>query len=251
MSSDAIHAKTAYLLTREFSPDSAAAIIPKSDSDFDPADYLTLAKLQAFIIKVKHAAIRRETPCAFRLLSEAGMELQFFGDWAPQYLVARRAGPIPPPRHLLLLSGAFQRFCAAAGAEYAVIADMFEHEFALCSACGVHPSRLRNGAFVFDGLCILTSTCHDLPAIARHDVPLDGVTLERRRYLLYQHTPAMASARVLELDAVSALVARAASDGADLDGIARQLKCADVNMIGAVLAALRDHGLGHPREDLS
>lgn len=251
MSSDAIHAKTAYLLTREFSPESAAAVMPKSDSDFGPADYLALAKLQAFIIKVKHAAIRREAPCAFRLLSEAGMELQFFADWAPQYLAARRAGPIPPPRHLLLLSHAFQRFRAVAGARYGVIADMFEHEFALGSAHDLHPSRLRDGAFVFDGLCILTSTCHDLPAIVRDNVPLAGVTLERRRYLLYQRASAIASARVLELDAVSALVARAASEAADLDGIARRLQCADLNMIGAVLAALRDHGLGHVREDRS
>jgi len=248
MSSEAIHAKTAYLLTRGFSPDSAAAIVPDGDADFKPDDYATLAKVQAFIIKVKHAAIRREAPCAFRLLAEAHMELRFFADWAPQYLAARHTGPIPLEEHMLLLHDAFTRFCAAAGPAQGVIADMFRHEFALGAARHAHPCRLRDGVFVFDGLCILTGTRYDLPAIVRDATPLAAVTADRQRYLLYQHAPAAPCVRVLELDPLSALVARAAGAATDVDGIARQVKYATPDMIADVLDALREHGIGRPGE---
>lgn len=235
---DVMQAQAAYLLTH------ACAV----NDEVRPAHHAELMKVQAFIIKVKHAAIKRETPCTFRLLAEAGIELAFFQFFARDYLAARRSGPLPRLPHLALLRHAFRRF--QDGGE--LIPAMFEHEYALCTDLATHSARLPDGAFIFEGACVLASSDHDLPAICNQQ---GSAAVHRgRHYFLYQQTDSQAATRVLELDALSAAVLLANGGATTTDAVAWRLceqgaTMLSSEMVETVFDALCTHGLGTLRDD--
>jgi hypothetical protein len=254
LNTDAIQAQAAYLLTHAFSVEETNDSILFSPN-FQPEQYAQLLKVQAFIVKVKHASIRRETPCTFRLLAKAGLELRFFASLAAGYLAARRNGPIPTLQHLTLLRQAFQRFGALGEPACPLIADMYEHEFALRTPLDTHPARLADGAFVFEGACVLACSRYDLPSIRNLDVGAALSVPGPRHYLLYQHAAGMPATRVLELDTLSAVVVQASSGTATSSAVAAKLCQASlgelsVDIIDAVFDALRERGIGTPRQEL-
>ena len=200
MNTDTIHAAAANLLTRAISDPASIENSPDCLSCFSLEQYSEIKKLQAFIIKVKHTAIRRELPCTFRLLGQAQLELPFFCAFAPAYLAARRAGLFP--------TGLIWACCATPSIVFAVARKSPSTTcWPTCSSmktrCTTNDAdsaeRLRDGAFQFDGACLLRHSRYDVMEIARHnDAPAQPPVAGERRYLLYQRPGAGATMRIRE-----------------------------------------------------
>lgn len=245
---DGIQATAAYLLTHAFAMREHAEN-DENFAGFQPEQYQQLKCLQAFIVKVKHAAIRREAPCAFRLLAGAGLELRFFMFFADDYLAARNSGPLPALSHMIMLQHAFRRFQVNGDASRVLVADMFALEFGLRAMLDTHPDCLGAGACRFEIPSVLVSSRYDLLAIRNApDINAAAGRPGARRYVLCQRSADMAATRLFELDALSAQVVHANAGVATSQELAAKLSLASatawpVDVIDTVFATLREAGV--------
>lgn len=168
-----------------------------------------LRQFQGFITKVKHNSLRRVLPCTFRLLSNTGLELQFFTLFAGAYTVARQAGPLPTARHLDLLVPALESFLMNAPVqESTLIAEMLDHERLLHELPLAANDSPANALVVWNGRCVIVHRRFDLVDIAnelkRGRVVMDPQ--ESSHYLLYQAASAGDKVNIREIDMLTALI---------------------------------------------
>jgi hypothetical protein len=238
---DPVHAMVARCLVDPF----PQGIMPAAPPSLSAEQYEQVRKVQAFIIKVKHNALRRVLPCTFRLLSLARLELRFFLSFASTYIAARRAGPLPVAQHLACLVPALETFLDQTDEPGCpLIREMLSHECALHGVSVRSEDCLQDGLVSWKGSCILMQRRFDVAAIAAQ-LERDPLSIElrhtgRRHHLLYQSRNLCETASVREVDMLTALIFRHSANAGSMTTLAANLSrmaaCAiDEGMIGHAL----------------
>ncbi|MFM0380089.1 hypothetical protein PQQ72_24065 [Paraburkholderia strydomiana] len=170
-----------------------------------------LEKVQGFITKVKHNALRRLLPCTFRLLSVTGLELQFFVSFAARYMEARLSGPLRTTQHFGLLTSALQTFLERVPVEKgAPILDMLSHERLLYELRVKTTSPDTPNVIIPNPHCRVAYYSFDVVPIAadltRAPLATSPQLEERKHFLLYQADLAAGVVRVREINALMAAI---------------------------------------------
>jgi hypothetical protein len=188
----------------------ALQIAPAEVCALDAEDWIRVQKFQAFIIKVKHNALRGVLPNTFRLLSIAGLELQFFMYFAQAYTAARQAGPLPLRRHLDIFGPALAAFLSEATTPESLdlMMEMFDHERLLYELPLVAMAESEEKGRAAERSSVIAQRRFDVVALSEdlRTMRSGSSVRQRTHYLLYQSSHADGTTRLREVDTVTAII---------------------------------------------
>lgn len=180
----------------------------------DAAALQHIALFQAFIVKVKHAGVRKALPLLFRLLPAIGEELAFFRYYAPSYLAIRSKGPMPLADQLKLFAEHLICYLdTREDAASAALRELLGHELTLWRMSSEKPPsdlESRTGALTWRGRMEVARCATDVPRLcaalkAKTFTPTDSFAA-RDLSLAYWRPRSGGPARSFEIDDVTCLL---------------------------------------------